>query len=447
MTLTRFHIFISSIIAALSLALLPACSSDSDCTPDDAAAGVISFCIPDGGEGILPISRVKYEDDGVNTRLTPEKDIVGCVIAYDNHDGTYEFVANTGWLYWYDGSLILEEQGYDASNNKINARQEIFQSTDNRQFIMKPGHDYAFFFYYPYHDEDSVKREIESLRINDYQFDIKKLSYPNQSETSNESNYVTNYHDAYGIFNDYIFSPLLGAVDDIDQPSDSEKFKHASWTQFPVIPMIDYRSVNGDLSRLINSDFMYAKVTTWNDLPINVSNTRGEINVTLVKQMATIDLCFSERPDNLLIRPNQNNWKYTMPRRKDFDLSAGKFLNGDYTSQFNEWGTNLQRSAAYGSPIYPKFMGTSREWTASGDTDFYVYRFIITPQDKLNCNVEMTINGKQYTLENLQKNPRLSSLKGGTYYKIRFSRTGDDTGWHLEIDDWKDGGSSFLDRP
>lgn len=447
MTLTRFHIFISTITAALSLAVLPACSDSDCCPPDDAAAGVISFCIPDGGAGILPISRVTYPDE-VNTSLTPEKDIVGCVIAYDNHDGTYEFVANTGWLYKKDG-LILEEQGYDASNNKINARQEIFQSTDNRQFIMKPGHDYAFFFYYPYHDEDSVKREIESLRINDYQIDIKKLSYPNQSETSNESNYVTNYHDAYGIFNDYIYSPLLGAVDDLDQPSDSEKFKHASWTQFPVIPMIDYRSDNGDLSRLTNSDFMYAKVTTWNELPINVSNTRGEINVTLVKQMATVDLCFSERPDNVQITPVEDSkiYKYAMPRRRDFDLSTGKFVN-DYISQYDKWGNSmLDRSAAYKSPIYPKFMRTSREWTASGDTDFYVYRLIMTPQDNLNCNVEMTINGKQYTLENLQKNPRLSSLKGGTYYKIRFSRTGDDTGWHLEIDDWKDGGSSFLDRP
>ncbi|MDE6268095.1 MAG: fimbrillin family protein [Muribaculaceae bacterium] len=445
MTFHSFRILLPAIIAALSCAVLPACSR-TDSIPGDEASGVISFRIKDGGDGILPLSRVTY--DGVNTTLKAEKDIVGCVIATVNPDGTYEFVANTGWLYWYDGSLILEEQGYDASNNKINARQEIFQSTDNRQFIMKPGLDYAFFFYYPYHDPDSIKREIESLRINDYQIDIKKLSYPNQSETSNESNYVTNYHDAYGIFNDYIFTPFLGAVDDLDQPSDSEKFNYSSWTRFPVIPMIDYRSDNTDLSRLTNSDFMYAKVTTWNDMPINVTNTRGEINVTLVKQMATIDLCFSERPDNVLIRPKQdNNWKYSMPRRKDFDLSAGKFLNGDYTSQYNEWGNNLQRSASYGSPIYPKYMGVSREWTSSGDTDFYVYRLIMTPQDNLNCNVEMTINGKQYTLENLQKNPRLSSLKGGTYYKIRFSRTGDDTGWHLEIDDWKDGGSSFLDRP
>lgn len=152
MTLTRFHIFISSIIAALSLALLPACSSDSDCTPDDAAAGVIRFSLDTSDDGFLPLSRVSYTETG-NIQFSHNNDHVGCVIAHVNPDGSYVYIANTKWVYWDPNIhyLILRDEAYGPDGQQISAYAQI--APDKLQFKLTPGIDYAFFFYFPFNSQ------------------------------------------------------------------------------------------------------------------------------------------------------------------------------------------------------------------------------------------------------------------------------------------------------
>ena len=136
-----------------------------------------------------------------------------------------------------------------------------------------------------------------------------------------------------------------------------------------------------------------------------------------------------------------------MPRRKDFDFVTGRFLSTDYTGEHNTWGTPQQKAVAYASPVYPQFIGTSREWVGTGMTEFYTYRLMMMPQTDVFCDIVINISGKEYKIEKLQRNPKFATLNGGTYYKIRISPAGDDTGWHIDIEDWIDGGDNFLERP
>lgn len=450
----RAKINILLLTAILSaLVLLPSCS-DSD-TPgnDDSKSGekgALSFRI---AASELDIAARSLSYSHLETTVE-QGTLIGCVIAYVNPDGTYEYAANSAWTYYPDGLMLTRI--YDKDNTPLDPDDnDIIHHTAELTYSeydldIPDGHDYAFFFYYPYYDETTITRELDAIATGN-NIDPRKIPYTNGIETQS---YAATYHNAISFFNDYFFNSVPGALEQLSMPSDATTLKRSAWTKYQVVPAIDFRSDDAaDLARLNNSDFMYAAVTAWNDLPVNRENTHSVIPVTLKKQLATIDLCFTENPSDVYLEPTGEtvNWALQrMPRMKDFDFTTGTFLSNNYVADYSPWGSSLlQKSAAYdsGSPIRPKYIGTYHEWVAAGETDFYVYRLIMMPQDKLFCNIKMTIGGRQLTLNDLQKNPKLASLKGGTYYKIRFSKTGEDTGWHLDIDDWKDGGESTLNRP
>lgn len=461
--------YLTLLPAAALLWLCGACSDgsvgDGPLTDgaDSDAGGSLSFRL---APETLASRAVTYS--GLEASFT-EGTLIGCIIARVEADGTPVYIANTAWEYHPDGlllNMVLDEDNDDyntlTNNPIINLKYPT--ATDITRYELKFGSDfdYAFYFYYPYIDEYCLPDEL-SAYITNGNINISKVPYPNISDRNDKSwGDVTNtYHEIFDVVNDYFYNSPPGGYDVLDPESDRNIFKRADWRQYPVTPAIDFDTkTDGDCSRIEKSDFMWAALTSWNGMPINAVNTRDRVSVSLTRQLAVIDLVFAERPSEVYLLPKESEVaQYTyrkMPRRKDFDLMTGQWLDNDYTDIYEKWysagpvSENLKRaSSAYdqNSPVYPQYIGVSNEWVGSGNADFHTYRLLMMPQANLSCDIKMTIDGRQYTLTDLQRNPKLASLEGGTYYKIRFSKTGDDTGWHLEIDDWNSGDSMTLPRP
>lgn len=453
-------------LPAIIIAMLSACSDSSAPELPQQHPSAISFRL--SAAELKPSSR-SLTYNSLETSIT-EGTLIGCVIAYTNPDGSPQYAANSAWEYHPEGLLLTKL--FDADNNPVDINSEAntiilpASHPDADKTAVEPspydltlidGHDYAFYFYYPYFDEEAISEEFSAILPGN--INLKTLNYPNPGEDKEEGKeewryiYYPQNGDTNPIkpFNEKIAIWHIGNAD--TDANDLTKAKRAAWTQYKVTPMIDFRAnTEADgIARLNHSDFMYAAVTVDNGgNPINTTNSHSPIPVVMKKQMATIDLCFAENPTDLYISPNLKDDKPLMPRLKEFDLSTGSFAKTNYIDIFDRFnGTLIQQCAAYASPIYPQYIGTSRELSTDGLVDYHVYRVILMPQDagELNCDIKFTVGDKQLTLKNLQNNPRLASLKGGTYYKIRFSKLNGDSGWHLEIDDWLEGGDITLDRP
>lgn len=441
--------------------LMGACSDEPLDRQETSKPSTVSFALSTAD--LEPASRsVSYN---LRQTVISEGSLIGCIVAYAQGDGTYTYVANTAWTYTPQGLLLTRM--YDDTNTEIDVKSydnsvlrlknPDADASDPARFDLElmPGHNYAFFFYYPYIDEKIVADELQTRKFDQYgngsyAIKLKSLPYPNAKETDKDVNTISLPASDADMFNDYFLNSLPGAADIQNLPSGSGTFKRADWRKFPFCPMLDYRTDDpDDLSTLNNSDFMYAAVTSFNDKPINADNTKAAIPVTLRQQLAVIELAFAEEPEEVYLEPvvDQSTWIYTMPRIQDFDFVTGRFT-GNHMAEYDRYGHSLiDMTAPYRSNIYPHYMGVSREWISSGWTDFHIYRLLMMPQTDVDCNVVMKIAGRELRLENLQRNPKLARLEGGTYYKIRFSPTGEETGWHLEIDDWQDGGGSLLERP
>ncbi|MCM1331177.1 MAG: fimbrillin family protein [Bacteroides sp.] len=441
-------------LPAIIIAMLSACSDSSAPELPQHHPSAISFRL--SAAELKPSSR-SLTYNSLETSIT-EGTLIGCVIAYTNPDGSPQYAANSAWEYHPDGLLL--KKLFDADNNPVDINSEAntiilpASHPDAVNTAVEPspydltlidGHDYAFYFYYPYVDADIVSEKFATHSGN---ISLKtQMSYPNSGEQNNLS---FNTSATTANFNTYI---VPAPVYSTEIAGNSTTLKHSAWTKYPVATRIDYRCDDASLKTemLNHSDFMYAAVTVDNGgNPINTTNSHSPIPVVMKKQMATIDLCFAENPSDIHIEPAWVNGKASMPRLKYFDLTTGT-LSGNSTGDYAQWanGDIQKQCAAYASPIYPQYIGTSRELTTDGLVDYHVYRVILMPQavGELNCDIKFTVGDKQLTLKNLQNNPRLASLKGGTYYKIRFSKLNGDSGWHLEIDDWEKGDDITLDRP
>ena len=449
-------------IPAITLMLFAACS-DSLADPRQNPTSAFSFRL---SAAQLSSSSRALSYDLMETSVD-EGTLIGCVIAYANTDGSLQYVANSAWEYHTEG--LLRKKLFNEANDPIDIdswENTIILPASHPDAVntavepspydltLKEGHNYAFYFYYPYFDEEAISKEFSAILPGN--INLKTLNYPNPGEDKDGEAYQYTYYpngDTNPIkpFNEKIAIWHIGNAD--TDATDHSKAKRAAWTQYKVTPMIDFRAnTEADgIARLNHSDFMYAAVTTDNNgNPINTTNSHSPIPVVMKKQMATIDLCFAEKPTDLYISPNLKDNKPLMPRLKEFDLSTGSFTKTNYINIFDRWnGSLIQQCAAYASPIYPQYIGTSRELSTDGLVDYHIYRVILMPQaaGELNCDIKFTVGEKQFTLQNLQNNPLLSSLKGGTYYKIRFSKLEGDSGWHLVIDDWEKGDDITLDRP
>lgn len=393
--------------------------------------------------------------DGLHTQFI-DGSLLGCVIAYKDAsaEGGYAYKANSCWT-WHEEGLILTKL-FDADNQQLN----ITDNSDNsiiRHFTdeecaeidkaddpLKPYFiklldetaEYAFFFYYPYVDEEIITKAVTDANG-------QKDNYP------------------YEIINQWGGATVANTLNRVvgSMEGSSGNITTAPWTKYPVIPHYDF-STSAGRQRLENSDFMHAIVTasTKGDAISKANSTKiGNIPVELKKRMVTMDMLFSEEPTDIKITPGLNSSNQpAMIRTYDFDLSTGKFT-GIYN--YDAYKQSIERVARYSDPIKPYYVGTVKDFakvTEEGVTkweekDFYCYRLVLAPQKKgellYSLSFKVAGSNSELKLQNIQLNPLLSELKSGYYYRLRFTKTGDDTGWHLLIDDWKNGGDQTLTRP
>lgn len=393
--------------------------------------------------------------DGLHTQFI-DGSLLGCVIAYKDPsaEGGYAYKANSCWT-WHEEGLILTKL-FDADNRQLDISDnpentiirhftdeecaEIDKADDPlKSYFIKlldETAEYAFFFYYPYVDEEIITQAVTDANG-------QKDNYP------------------YEIINQWggvsATNTLNPAVAFDDTPSGD--ISTAPWTKFPVIPHYDFSTSVGR-QRLENSDFMHAIVTTSTkgDAISKTNSTKlGNIPVELKKRMVTMDMLFSEEPTDIKITPGLNSSNQpAMIRTYDFDLSTGKFTG---TYDYEAYKQSIERVARYSDPIKPYYVGTVKDFakvTEEGVTkwvekDFYCYRLVLAPQKKgellYSLSFKVAGSNSELKLQNIQLNPLLAELKSGYYYRLRFTKAGADTGWHLLIDDWKDGGDQTLTRP
>ncbi|MDE6270321.1 MAG: hypothetical protein K2M12_05635 [Muribaculaceae bacterium] len=478
MSRNLFHISACTLIAAAVAAMMGACS---DAATDEPAGGVsgeddgmMSFSLAD--PELEPMSRYSSPFyDGIHTSFlsvwladgtgsgvtsTFADTRVGCIIAYVNADGSYEYLANTAWVRMWDAEVLsLQERGYDADNNVIaNMRTDdrIFTRYSYDRFRLRTDRNFAFFFYYPYNDpthfKDEAKQYLSGNVMNSAL--IKRQHRLENHGGSYLLNEVSEEGMAKETFNSYILGAFVGQTD----WTGYEGYRSASWRNYPVVPMKDFRTLEGtqntaqpykDIYQLIRSDFMFARVASWHNKPLNGRDTQGDIRVTLRKQLATIDLCFDQQPTDVRLVPRQVNGA-NMSRYAEFNFTTGRFRSTpaytDYAGlKWEGWIADCLDYDAGG--IHPRYLGTTVESTPTGDKQFWVYRLIMTPQKEFAADVEMTIGGQTYTLQNLQNNAHFSSIERGTYYKIRFREDATTSNWYTDIGDWTEEVRITLNRP
>lgn len=425
-------IIILAITAGCSDAPVPACGAGHDMRPLSFSADAAS---------IVSSSRA-LQYDGLKTQFT-DGTLIGCVIAYKNPEaeGGYEYQANSCWTWHPDGLELTKLLDSDNAPVNINgegndilrhftaeeiAAEELADDPHAPYFIrlLNKTADYAFFFYYPYIDADILTNAVNSAQNNadNYGFPIKAWSQPSPDATL--AFYVNN---------------------SVEEDFATTKF--AKWTKYPVIPHDDF-SKGIEEERLNNSDFMHAIVDkAKSGIEINNTNATqiGELPVNLHKKMVTMDFLFAETPDEgtVKLEPQLKDYAPVMVRIRYFNIMTGEFTGAYPYQQYIS--DHPKGFASYTGTIYPRKMASITEQ----ETEYTVYRVVLPPQSlsEVLCNFSFSINGAPQTLKGIENNPLLAELKSGYYYRIRFSKTGDDTGWHLSIEDWKEGSTTTLTRP
>lgn len=450
---------IHSLYLILSLApalFLTACADTSMPGDDDSetSGGAIRFSVsiadiaPQSRAGFAPQSRADINSwtnvsfdypliyNGPETTFNFEYSLsdktmkVGCIVASVNPDGSYEYLANSIWDCISDGSLrpstICPKDGTRV--NFSDPSNDILPLEQDDAVKLKPGIDYAFFFYYL--PKEMIQNNLEN-------------------------------------------------------PS-GELYENASWTKFPIYTEPGFHIHHTDIGGVITlpyqlciSEFMYASVTSIDGKPINTHNLPyTPIPVTLKKQMATVDILLPDTPIIVdtgyiaryiyaQIKPQpDSNGNYSMPRMRDFDFSTGKFVS-DYVSAYTPGGvSDIDRLAVYDDDFEIQPIAHTIESTPAGNMPFFIFRLIIMPQDVADIIAHITGNSRRVLPSgggggyptttvivsplgefdiNFKNNPVLSSLKGGAYYRIRVYMVADkEDKWEVEIEDWSNGGNMTL---
>lgn len=446
------HISFRTLVAVAVLLIAGACSDNPDSdTPDtpSKAPGRISFTLSTAE--LTPASRsMTYSGPDLSIN---EGDLVGSVITQTDDNGEEYYVSTAIWEYHPDGLTLLRShmRGWSLNlnplENPIIHRVNDVESGPESYEIMTDDYDLNFYFYYPCIDEmawEEIQYDYFTKDGSSWVTNIKKVPFPNVNETDEWTTTVsvTAPDDLFQIYF------LNGTPYEYTFASEGHNFQ--TYNDFPFAPMLDFRSDDiNDTRRLDNSNFLYGAVTSYKGNPISAENC-GVMNVTLRPMLATLELAFAENPSEVYLEPTMDsNWKYNMVRRQYFDFTKGRFVRNELADVSQGGSEVIDKVTPYKTKVYPMYMGTRPETVAGETKDYHIYRLIMMPQTAVSCNIVMNINGQTLTLENLQRNPKLATLEAGNYYKLRFQKAvyDENSGWHLQIDDWEDGGGSFLERP
>lgn len=450
MNIKKLHIL--AFLTVLSICCLSGCSEQEEwLAPDIQEAGTFQF----SAQGVQTRLDYNFEE----TTFTNEE-LIGCVIAEVNSDGTYTYLRNSAWQYRAsDGMLIFQYYwGWKMETNQWGGQSaiegEIYptdteisgqydqtqipkiitidDSKDDKSYLTSPyltentGKKLQFFFYYPYIDRELLQNEYARIAALTDENKYKAIVYPNCAN-------ATNVPSESGLWA-WASITLTGEVADTENSSNGQY----NWREFPCF----VNHTQGDVkaegkindSRLQNSDFL------WATSPEIMADTQGTKTLHFKKKTATI-LVYSEKQLNdIYFAPCEAQ---KLLRGKKIDLATG-FLT-DYTPPKDQWsGTSLERNMYFTftpktdwqeqseEHIIPCYRGQNEE----EGINYHFYRLVLPAQKDCRFKMHLTFDDGANNIDkdiNLSDDEGLTELKEGHLYTIRIAKDGSTT---LKINDW-----------
>ena len=383
-----------------------------------------------------------------------EGDLVGCVIAEVNADGTYTYLRHSAWKYqngmlvfqYYWGWKMVRDQWNNPSViwNKIYPTDtEVQGQNDQTEITNKiiapdtdkggeyltspyltanPDKKLRFFFFYPYVDNELLTAEYQRMQGLSYQ----SLIYPNCAT-------ATTTLPSSPTDNSWSQLTLLGEVNDVDNTSTYYKY---NWTAYPCFVNHTQGDINAagqaNDQRLQNSDFL------WTASPdINV-NSQSRVSLLFQKKTATILVYSETQLDDIYFMANEAN---TLLRGNIINLATGTLTAYDDPNPYYE--PSVQKKNKYfkaDERIIPRYRGQD---VAEG-SNYYFYRLVLPAQEECSFKMHFEIAEGDINQDiDLSADDHLSALKEGYLYSIRISKDGKTV---IRINDWIDNGSSDLEE-
>lgn len=371
---------------------------------------------------------------------------VGCVVAYLNDDGTYEYQANTRWVYNKDNSVLVLSDVWsadgttkqtEAAAQRVICRdmeKDMKDGTDTGSGYLKlldAGRKYCFFFYYPYVDEDDIMQAkwwITNTK------DPYRVQIPVSTVYASDfANWNLRDHCTKTMLTGTVSKSFTYFAPDWSNPDNSKPCKYA-WTAYPSFVGL------GQSNKLQsnNSDFMYASCVvdpaTGKDITLENVDTHHTIDLTFRKKMAAVELVTDL---NLTDPVFQSHDGSTIVAGQRIDLSNGKVSNYKYLDKNMEWAASAdekiqQLSCATADAFRPyKISELAGEKT---------WRIILPPQSGFKCNLKFKLDGVDKTLDLSKK---IGSLEENRLYVVRLLGNVDEQ-WTVIIRDWEDGDNMLI---
>lgn len=396
-----------------------------------------------------------------------EDDLVGCVIAEVNADGTYTYLRNSAWKY-QNGMLVFQYYwGWKMGTNQWNQTSVIWDKIypadtevqgQNDQTVVtykiitpdtdkggeyltspyltaNPDKELKFFFYYPYVDDDLLETEYTRILALSSEERYKSLVYPNCATAT--TSYPTTA--TAGEWSSQI--TLIGIVNDTDISGGSWvnsiqwTYSKYNWTAYPCFVNHTQGDVNAagqtNDQRLQNSDFL------WVASPNINTDSQSRISLLFKKKTATI-LVYSETMlDNIYFMANGEQ---TLIRGKQINLTTGDLNNYTYSTSWSNFPQQANMYFKANERIIPRYRGQD---IAEG-SNYYFYRLVLPAQEECSFKMHFEIAEGGINQDiNLSADDHLSALKEGYLYSIRISKDGKTV---IRINDWIDDGSSDLEE-
>ena len=388
-----------------------------------------------------------------------EGDLVGCVIAEVNADGTYTYLRNSAWKYqngmlvfqYYWGWKMVRDQWNNPSViwNKIYPTDtEVQGQNDQTEITNKiiapdtdkggeyltspyltanPDKKLRFFFFYPYVDNELLAENYASIISSSESEKYKLIAYPNCATTTTTLPSTS----TDGGWNSIT---LTGEVHTEDQNTWGQLNKYG-WQAYPCFVNHTQGDVNAagqtNDQRLQNSDFL------WTASPeINV-NSQSRISLLFKKKTATILVYSETKLDDIYFMANGEQ---TLIRGKQINLTTGDLNNYTYSTNWSNFPQQANMYFKADERIIPRYRGQD---IAEG-SNYYFYRLVLPAQEECSFKMHFEIaeGGINQGID-LSADDHLSALKEGYLYSIRISKDGKTV---IRINDWIDDGSSDLEE-
>lgn len=433
-----------------------------------------------------PGSRVV--NDGLSANFV-DGDSIGCVIAFRNGNGGFDYQCTTSWKYnKSNGMLVLDHYYHENGDHKcwysdavapaepeksddVIFRHPDYKKEDGYVYLNKAGKEYCFFFYYPFINNADVDRAFGDLRELK---DAYKIQVP-------FSGFVLELNPDWDDWNKAENKKKLTVIGFPDREhyaecitdGRTEKHPHFKWTEYPCFASIAQSS----LPQLDNSNFMWVRYV-WDQKvsskPITQEDKTTHYTVDLVfrKKMAAIDLVVDDDALIQAIEKDITKLYYTnIPEGKDgnywstaqnvaenyiiigkrFDLSTGLFT--DYPQYREDWQCqNNGINKAENSSVKASHISDAYVYKNNGTKSIYnrvrpcpmgggVYRVILPPQESFKCELHFPDKIGNDKVINLY--PKIPVLKENTLYTIRLQSVDE---WEIIINDWQKGQGMLIEE-